>query len=331
MAVARTAKGTANSKTSGTTLSLASVAIAQDCSVVVFLAHDPVSVTSVTWNSIGLTKEKEETHGTNVQGSIWALHDCNAATGTVTVTFGSAIDAKAMTVIQLQGDLVEAGGRQALVTDVAVSSQGTGTAPASGTSAALTYPGEFAVGMIGVEFTFGSGGTSNFSNGQSSSTSGGVADTNIGVADYFLQVGEVTTGQGISNTGATSGDWTALCVVFKENVETVQDIQQYRSWYYTQDRVQDIQQYRSWYYTKDRVQVIQQYRTWWYIGRVERNMTAIARITNATSRTMTAKGNISGQTLQTMTAKGNIAGQSSRTMTAMARISSANVDYAMMF
>lgn len=326
-----TGKGTAQSKTNGSTLQLNSVAIAQDGSVVVCLAHDPVSVTSVTWNGTNLTKEKEETNTGNVQGSIWTLHDCNAATGNVVVTFAANIDAKAMTVLQLLGSLVSAGGRATIVTDVTVSNQGTGTTPVSGTSGTLLYPGEVAIACIGWEMQFGAGGASNFTNTQFTNTSGGVSDTNISVADYRLQIGDVTTGQGISNTGATSADWVALVAIFYEQTEQVQDVQQYRSWYYTKDQVQVIQQYRTHWYTKDRVQVIQQYRTWWYIGRVERNQTAKARITASTTKTQTAIGAIAGQTLQTQVAKGKITGQTTRTITAKGKILKTDDDFACMF
>lgn len=327
-----TAKGTAQSKTNGTTLTRSSVAIAQDASVVVSLVHDPVGVTSVTWNGNALTKDKEETHAGGVQGSIWTRHNCNSGTGDVVVTFDSAIDAKAICVTELLANLISAGGRATIVTDVTVSAQGTGTAPASGTSAALTYPGEVAIACLGWETQFTNGGNSNFTNIQFTNTTGGVGDTNISIADYRLQVGDSTSGQGISNTSASpSADWVALVAIFYEDTEQVQDARQNRTLFYTGDRVEDARQNRTLFYTGDRVEVAAQHRTIWFLGQVTRDQTAKANIIASTSRTQTAKGNIAGATLQTQTAKGNIAGQTTRTQTAIGRIGEDSDDFACMF
>jgi hypothetical protein len=263
--ITRTNKGVVSSKVNGTTLSLASVAITQDGSIIVFLAHDPVAVTSVKWNSIDLTKVVEETNGTSVQGSIWALHDCNAATASVDVVFASAIDAKSLSVRELAGEPASAGGRLVISTDVAASDSGTGTSPSSGATATLAKEGAIALSMLGVEFTWGSGGTGAFTfSGQFTSTSGGAADSNIGVADYEQLQAETTTAVTFAVTGTTSGDWVALVAVFYE-AEQVQVCQEYRSYNYTQDRTEIAQQYRTYQYTQDRLEIQQEYRTWWFV------------------------------------------------------------------
>ena len=261
--ITRTAKGVAESKANGTTLQRASVAIAENASIVVNLAHDPVTVTSVKWNSIDLTKVIENTSGAGVQGSQWVLHNCTAATGNVDVVFASAIDAKALTVLQLLGDNTSTGGE--LQTDQSSSGTGSGTTPNSGATAAQTFEGELAIGAIMLEALFLSVGTGTFTSIQGVGTTGGASDTNVGVADFDLQLAESTAAVTFSRTDVTSGNWVAIVVTYKENTAAeVKDVQEFRTWNYTQDRVEIAQEFRTWEYTKDRVEIAQQYRTWWY-------------------------------------------------------------------
>lgn len=262
--ITRTAKGTAQSKTNGTTLQVASVAIAQNGSVIVNLAHDPVTVTSVKWNSLDLTKVIEATSGSGVQGSQWAKHNCDAATGNVDVSFASAIDAKAMVVLQLIGENIATGGE--LATDKSSSGTGSGTSPNSGPTAAQLYPGELAIGGFMLEALFFSHGTGTFNIGQLNGTSGGADDTNVAVADYDLQLGESTSAVTFSRSGTSqSGNWVAIVVTYNENTTAeVRVAQESRTWLYSQDRVEIAQESRTWLYVKDRVEIAQQSRTWWY-------------------------------------------------------------------
>jgi len=264
--ITRTSKGSASNKVSGTTLSVASVAIVENASIVVCLGHDPVAVTSVKWNSLDLTKIVEETNGSNVQGSIWALDDCTAATGNVDVVFGSAIDAKAMTVSQLIGETNSSAGGQ-VATDVFSSAQGSGTSLSSGSTGTLSFKGELAIGALVWEATLANGGTGDFVfTGQIENLSGGAGDSNIALAEYSL-VEDEDDAFTLTRTGASpSADWVALVVGFYEFVSQVQVAQEYRTFNYTKDRVEVAQQYRSFNYTNDRVEVQQQYRTFWYIA-----------------------------------------------------------------
>ncbi len=261
--ITRTAKGVAETKSNGTTLQKASVAIAENASIVVNLAHDPVTVTSVKWNSIDLTKVIENTSGSGVQGSQWVLHNCTAATGNVDVVFASAIDAKALNVLQLLGENSSTGGE--LQTDQSSSGTGSGTSPNSGATAAQTFEGEIAIGAIMLEALFLSVGSGDFTSIQGVGTSGGASDTNIGVADFDLQLGESSAAVTFSRTGVTSGNWVAIVVTYRENTAAeVRVVQEFRSVFYEKDRVQIAQENRSIFYTKDRAQVAQEYRTWWY-------------------------------------------------------------------
>lgn len=212
MAFTRTAKGTAISKASGTTLALASVALAAGSSLVVGVAHDPVAITTVKWGTTDLVKDREETFAGNVQGSIWSLHNASASTQTITVTFDSAITAKALFAIQVVAD------KGPILTDVFTSAQGTSASPSSGSAGSQTYQGEFAVGLIGTEGPLGdSAGTwdSSYSNGQRNGTTGSTPDTNITISEGYYTT-QIATGTTASKTGITSVDWVALVVTYKE-------------------------------------------------------------------------------------------------------------------
>lgn len=236
MSITRTAKGTAQSKANGSSLTLSSVAIAAGASIVVFVAHDPISITSVTWNSIGLTKDVEATNGSNVQGSIWSLHNASSATGNVVVTFSGNIDAKVLTAIQLSGI------KNPLSLDVFTSATGTGTAPSSGATGTLANSAEFAVGAIGFETTSVSIGTwqNSFTDGQNIATSGGTDDTNIRGNDGYFHAGDLTNstaGLTASKTGAASLDWAALIAVYQEGAAELQVSQNPREVEYSQSEV----------------------------------------------------------------------------------------------
>lgn len=241
------------------------MAIAENASVIVCLAHDPVSVTSITWNSNSLTKIAEATNGSNIQVSIWALHNCSSGTGSVDVTFASAIDAKTMTVTQLIGDTGVSNGGE-LNHDQSSTGTGSDTSPSAGTTAALTYGSEYAVGAIGWEETFTGGGSSTFTfSGQQEVTTGGAGDSNISLAEYFFQQDTTTSAVTFTNTGSSpTADWADVVVTFYRVGDHVRDVQEFRSFYWQQDRVQVAQEFRSSYYSKDRAQVAQQFRTWWY-------------------------------------------------------------------
>lgn len=265
--ITRTNKGSNKSKVSGTTLSVAGVSIAENASIVVCLAHDPVAVSSVTWNSNSLTKVVEETNGTSVQGSIWVLHDCTSGTGSVDVTFGSAIDAKTMTVVQLIGTTAVTSGGE-LNHDASASDQGSSTTPSSGSSGALAFGSEYVVGMIGWEQQFGSAGSGSFTSAQIENTTGGAGDTNIGIVEYFFQQNETTSAVTLANTGASNVPWVALIVTFNQISDAVIVSQEFRSFHYSKDRSQVAQEFRSFHYTKDRAQVAQEFRTFWYVEQV---------------------------------------------------------------
>ena len=264
--ITRTTKGVASSKTNGTTLTKTSVAIAENASIVVNIAHDPVTVSSVTWNSLSLTKVVENTSGSGVQGSQWVRHNCAAATADIVVTFASAIDAKALLCVQLLGENVSTGGE--LATDQSSSGTGSSTAPNSGATAAQTFPGQHAVGCSMWEAELASGGTpdNSFTDIQGVSTTGGASDTNVALIDCDKYLAESTAAVTHSRTGSNpSCNWVAVVVTYKENVAAeVRVAQESRTWLYTQDRVEVAQQSRTWLYTKDRVEIAQQSRTWWY-------------------------------------------------------------------
>lgn len=112
MAYTVTDKGSAKSSTSGTTLTLSSVTLSDDSTIVVIVGNGLsfggcIDVSSVTWNGISLTKDactSAITGGFQRQSSIWSLHNVTGATGNVVVTTPNTLSpqAKFLTAIELK-------------------------------------------------------------------------------------------------------------------------------------------------------------------------------------------------------------------------------------
>src|SRR3990170_4516419 len=95
MSVTRTAKGTATSKTSGTTLALASVACSTGDLLIVSLAYDDQTLNSVTWGGETLTLGTAIL-GAGVRTRIAYKIITTGGTQTITATWASALTAKAL-------------------------------------------------------------------------------------------------------------------------------------------------------------------------------------------------------------------------------------------
>ena len=95
----RTAKGTAQDKASTTTLTLASVSCNEGDALIIFVGNQTQNVpTSVAWGARELTKTAHIVNTTaGLTASIWIARKLvNTATRDVTVTWGTAIAAKAI-------------------------------------------------------------------------------------------------------------------------------------------------------------------------------------------------------------------------------------------
>lgn len=208
MAVTRTAKGTASSKTSGTTLALASVSSTLGRLIVVHLAYDDQTLDSVTWGSQVMTLG-DPVLGAGVRTRLaWCVADATA-TRTITATWASALTAKALVVTEYS---CSTGG-------VSLQTVHNGTNSGSGTSASISAIGPIqggtdsvTVGVVGTEGpsgdTAGTWSEPN-TNGQRVGTTGNPANSNVTVSEGYRIAATAGSSPALSKTGMTSRDWGA--------------------------------------------------------------------------------------------------------------------------
>ena len=211
--ITRIAKGTATSKTSGTTLSLASVDIVAGQALVVGVAYDTgQGAPTVTWGNRELSQIELQAESGAATAMFLLRHINNSATRTVTATWAGAITAKAMFVTVIDGvkiqDVSQSAG-QAATTDPATGAAVTSTQPDTIQIAAFGHQGPPS-DTIG---TVGSGHTS----GQRAGTSGAPPASNITIHETF----EILTATGnvrATKTGATSRSWANVIMAVKESL-----------------------------------------------------------------------------------------------------------------
>jgi hypothetical protein len=207
--ITRTAKGTAQEKTSDNSITLAAVTIAAGAHVMAMaattLTPDPGSA-SATWNGIAMTRDLTQAGDGNSFLTVFSLYSAAGGTGDVVVTWTSDTTAKVLAVTQIAGLLAGT----AIAFDVAGGGDGTSTSPDSGT-VAPGYDGEIYWGAVATNGPSGdtAGTWSNgYSNGQRDGTTGGTDDSNITISEGFLIVTVVGTARA-QKTGITSRDWAA--------------------------------------------------------------------------------------------------------------------------
>lgn len=103
----RTAKGVANTKASGATLTISDVALASSAALVVALGYDDAQghPTSVRWGNRNLrSRLSRDPAGYDIAMSIWTIGSVkNAGTKDIVATWSGAIVERAMIATQLQG------------------------------------------------------------------------------------------------------------------------------------------------------------------------------------------------------------------------------------
>lgn len=223
-------KGAGNDKTSGTTLyaSTGGANITTGASVVVTVAHDPVTVSSVELKTLGtvctaddgsllatLVNDVETTNTGNVQVSIWSSHNVAANGNCIKVTFASAITAKAVRIVEFLG------ANGALVFSTSSTGTSTGTAVSTGSITCTPNSGADCAWYGGVgaednEIDQNSPAWTNPNNAASQDgTEGGASGSNITAIDgYEIDSGAVT--QALNMTLESSADWAAVMATYKE-------------------------------------------------------------------------------------------------------------------
>ena len=211
MAVTRTARGSNTSKTSGTTLSIATAASlnAGDL-LVVYLAYDDVPMTSVFWGTQQMTLG-ESALGAGVRSRMaWCVADATASR-TITATWDTALTAKAMVADSFRSSVTGAG--NTWTPDANATNTGAGTAASTAATAPIKGGTESVrVGVVGTEGPSGdTAGTWVIpaTAGQRVGTTGNPAASNVTVSSAFFIAPTAGSTDGLSKTGMTSRDWGA--------------------------------------------------------------------------------------------------------------------------
>jgi hypothetical protein len=207
----RTAKGTASSKASGTTLAVNSVSAVPGDALVVGIVYDTgAGAPTVKWGQRSL---RQKSTATQVQSGIAVAtfilsHINNTATRNIVATWGGSITAKAMVIVGITG---------ANITDVAAKQGQTATGSPDTTSDTSTVADTISIAFFGSEGpssdtvgTVGSGHTS----GQRVGTAGIPPVSNVTIHETYEILSSTGTIQA-TKTGATSRDWASVIVALK--------------------------------------------------------------------------------------------------------------------
>lgn len=206
MAITRTAKSTVTSKTSGTTLTLASVAMTAGDLLVVSLAYDDQTLDSVTWGSEVLTLG-DAVLGAGVRTRLAWKIITTGGTQTITATWASALTAKGLTASSYNCNT----GGVSMFEDSNQINTGTGTAASTSALAAIVGgTNSLLVGVVGTEGPSGdTAGTwsTPSTNGQRAGTTGSSAASNVTVSEAYQLAPSAGSTPSLSKTGMTSRDW----------------------------------------------------------------------------------------------------------------------------
>ncbi|HEX5016501.1 MAG TPA: hypothetical protein VFX15_02820 [Actinomycetes bacterium] len=213
MAITRTAKGTASLKTSGTTLTLASVAMTTGHLLVVSLAYDDQTLDSVTWGSQALTLG-DAVLGAGVRTRLAWGTIVSGGTQTITATWAASLVAKAFTASSYNSSV----GGIVPTEDSNATNTGIGTSATTAALAAIVGGTEsILVGVVGTEGpsgdTAGTWSTPN-TNGQRVGTTGNPAAGNVTCSEAYQLAPSAASTPSLSKTGMTSRDWGAALRAF---------------------------------------------------------------------------------------------------------------------
>jgi hypothetical protein len=210
MAVTRTARGSATSKTSGSTLQIAAQSLTAGHLLVVYLAYDDQTLTSVFWGTQQLTLG-DAVLGAGVRTRIaWCVADATASR-TITATWAAPLVAKAMVADSFSSSVA---GMIPLTRDTFnATNAGTGTTASTAAMGAIVGGTEsVTVGVVGTEGPSGdTAGTFAEPNtaGQRVGTTGNPAAGNVTVSSAYRLGPTAGTTPALSKTGMTSRDWGA--------------------------------------------------------------------------------------------------------------------------
>jgi len=223
MSITRTAKGVANSKTSGTTLTISSVALVKGSMLEVALGYDDVNghPTSVKWgNRLLNNKVSRDSVGIDIALSVWVLPSVkNGSTRDIVATWSGSIVERTMVASQLVG--------ANRIDKKAGNSDKVGTTdPVTGTTATLSTDAGFATcyfvaqgpasDAIGIAQIRDATVLAAATIGQRSGTVGAPPVSNVTITEAFL---ELTTDDPTDGTlNATSRLWESVIVVARDSV-----------------------------------------------------------------------------------------------------------------
>lgn len=220
MAGPRSARGTAESKSSGTTLTLSGISVKHGSMLVVAIGYEDSQghPATVQYGNHLLRRKLSKTNASGFGMSVWIIPRLKKdKTKNITVTWSAAIGARAMFVTELAGfNRVDSKSSKV---------ESATTSPATGNTNALLRDNDFALGVFVSEGPVGDApGTADIrdkgtfvdaSSGQREGTIGGADDSNITIQETFLQLTgpELTRGR---LQGATSRDWVSGVLAFRE-------------------------------------------------------------------------------------------------------------------
>lgn len=208
MAITRTARGSITSKTSGTTLTIASQTVAARSLLVVYLAYDDQTLSSVTFAGTPMTLG-DAVIGGGVRTRLAWLYVASGTTGTIVATWSAALVAKAMAA----DSFVSSQTTWLPNEDSNAANTGNGTAASTAATAAIVGGTEsIRVGVVGTEGPSGdTAGTWVEPNtgGLRVGTTGNPAAGNVTVSAAYSLAPTAGSTTGLSKTGMTSRDWGA--------------------------------------------------------------------------------------------------------------------------
>lgn len=217
--IIRTAKGTATSKTSGTTLTLASVAMNSGGTLVVGATYDAgQGAPVVTWGNRTLSQIVTRSQSGAATALFLLRHINEDRTRTITCTWSGAITAKAMFATQVEGVKIQ---------DVSTGAAEASTAdPTTGTAVTSTQPDTIQIAAFGSQGpstdtvgTIGEGHTV----GQRAGTTGAPPASNVTIQETY----EILTATGdvrSTQTTATARTWANVVLAIRESFRRSQGI-----------------------------------------------------------------------------------------------------------
>jgi len=220
--MARTALGTASGKTSGTTLTIASIALSAGDTLVVGAGMAVNFVTGATWGTHNLSRASTSQDGGNLgcEGSIWYWYEGTGGTQTLTVTFNGTIGSA-------NGAAIWASKYDGLKNQAPTDTTGNDSSSSSTTVTGGTTLSPSGASWVEVFNMLALGPSSDSSPSASGwtlaqrvGTTGGSASSNVTCNEFYV----ITGGGGTlldNGTLATSRNWGTACALFEPGASPV--------------------------------------------------------------------------------------------------------------